>query len=139
MSGSDDSSTSLHTRTSLHASTAVSLTKSPIFFVIFAVFCTIITIISFLFIIRRKRRNRRNLNTNNSRCNFYTNTGYNELYKELTERISLKEINPNTIDPNSNENLEENCLSTSTMSNISVVNNLSSIYDKWTFKRAAYK
>jgi hypothetical protein len=39
---------------------------------------------------------------------------------------------PNTIDPNLNENLEENCLSRSTMSNISVVNNLSSTYDKWT-------
>ena len=49
-----------------------------------------------------------------------------------TETISLMEIKPNNIDANSNENLEENCLSTSTMSNIPVVNNLSSIYDKWT-------
>ena len=38
-----------------------------------------------------------------------------------TETISLMEIKPNNIDANSNENLEENCLSTSTMSNISVV------------------
>jgi hypothetical protein len=42
------------------------------------------------------------------------------------------EPRPNTIDPNLNENLERNCLSRSTMSNISVVNNLSSTYDKWT-------
>ena len=38
-----------------------------------------------------------------------------------TETISLMEIKPNNIDANSNENLEENCLLTSSMSNISVV------------------